>query len=496
MSEAFLVIYFLVLLIPSVFGIHRYYLVWQYYRTKDRKHPSPDFSDLKQVPFVTVQLPIFNERYVAPRLIETVCNFDYPREAMEIQVLDDSNDETVAIVAREVSKWKAKGFQIEHIRREKREGFKAGALNVGLQVARGEFVAVFDADFLPESDFLRKLIPHFVEDANVGMVQARWGHVNRDYSLLTQAQSILLDGHFVIEHTARNRTDCFFNFNGTAGVWRRSCIEAAGGWSGETLTEDIDLSYRAQLAGWKFVYLNDVVAPAELPVDINALKTQQHRWAKGSVQVARKLLPAILRSSQPFRVKVEAFFHLAGNLNYLLVAILSFMMPISLYIRHEMGWDQFMWIDLIFFLSATWSVSVFYYHAQREIHDGLMDRLKYIPLSLAVGIGLCVNNAKAVIEGMSNKSGEFTRTPKFAVIQKGDSWKDKTYRGKWNSTSLVEVVLMFHFFVATLYVLTEGLYFSFPFVLLFLVGFGYTVFLSFFQGISSEKLIPSPAQIS
>jgi cellulose synthase/poly-beta-1,6-N-acetylglucosamine synthase-like glycosyltransferase len=491
MALIFLSTYFALLLIPSMFGLHRYYLVYLYYRTRQRKPLAPDFNSLTHIPFVTVQLPIYNEKYVAPRLIRTVCNFEYPRDRFEIQVLDDSTDETVGIVAREVDLYREQGFRIEHIRRKTREGFKAGALNEGLKVAKGELIAIFDADFLPGADFLGKLVPHFIEDKKVGMVQARWEHINRDYSLLTQAQSILLDGHFVIEHTARDRSNCFFNFNGTAGIWRKECIHGAGGWSGDTLTEDIDLSYRAQMAGWDFIYLDEVVAPAELPVDINALKSQQHRWAKGSVQVARKLLPSLLKGPYPFRVKVEAFFHLAANFNYLLIALVSFMMPFSIYIRHEQGWDQFIWLDLPFFLSATWSVTVFYYHAQKQIHkDDWFARIKYIPFSMAMGIGLCVNNAKAVLEGLTNKGGEFTRTPKYAVTQKGDSWKDKNYRGKLNFVSLIELVLTVHFTVALVYVIKEGLWFSLPFVALFQIGYLYTASLSFLQSRYFAKLIP------
>jgi cellulose synthase/poly-beta-1,6-N-acetylglucosamine synthase-like glycosyltransferase len=318
--------------------------------------------------------------------------------------------------------------------------------------------------------------------------------LNRDFSLLTQAQAVLLDGHFMIEHTARHRSGCFFNFNGTAGIWRKECILDAGGWSGETLTEDIDLSYRAQIAGWDFVYLDSVTVPAELPVDINALKTQQHRWAKGSFQVAKKLLPALLRGDYSRRIKVEAFFHLASNMNYLLVALIAFLMPISLYIRSrlEAGWYGFLWFDLPIFVSATWSVSVFYYYSQRFLHEDWFDRVKYIPMSLALGIGLSVNNAKAVLEGLFSQGGEFTRTPKYAVLKRGDSWRDKRYRGKINLVSLVELGLTLHFGAAALFSLREGLYLSFPFVMLFFTGFLYTTSLSFLQGQMKFNFAPRP----
>lgn len=491
MASVFLTFYFLVLLIPSIFGLHRYYLVYLYYKHLPDKPKAPPL-DWAQAPCVTIQLPIYNERYVAPRLIQAVCNFDYPKERMEIQVLDDSTDDTISIVEREIKEYQDQGFQIEHVRRDSREGFKAGALNYGLSKARGDFVAVFDADFVPNADFLKEVIPHFYRTQNIGMVQARWDHINRDYSFLTHAQSILLDGHFVIEHTARSRSNCFFNFNGTAGVWRKTCIESSGGWSGETLTEDIDLSYRAQMKGWDFIYLDDVTVPAELPVDINALKTQQHRWAKGSVQVAKKLLPSILGGKYPFRIKVEAFFHLAANFNYLLIALLSFLMPFSIYIRHEQGWEQFLWLDLPFFLSATWSVSVFYYQAQKRVQGDWISRVKHIPFSLALGIGLCVNNAKAVLEGLFTEGGEFKRTPKYAVMNRGDSWKGKKYRGKINMVILIELILMLHYSIAVLYCIREGLFLSLPFVMLFEIGFFYSGTLSLLQFISSERMVSSP----
>lgn len=480
-SSVFLIVYFSILVLPSIFGLHRYYLLFLYYRLQKEKPKAPAFEDLAVVPFVTIQLPIFNERYVAPRLIQTICAFDYPISKFEIQVLDDSTDETVGVVSEEVKAWTEKGYQIRHIRRANREGFKAGALAYGLREAKGEFVAIFDADFLPSPNFLKTVIPHFAKDDRIGMVQTRWEHLNRDYSLLTRSQAVLLDGHFVIEHTARHRSGCFFNFNGTAGIWRKSCIADAGGWSGDTLTEDIDLSYRAQMKGWRFIYLDDVVSPAELPVDINALKTQQHRWAKGSVQVARKLLPAILKGPYPFNVKMEAFFHLAANFNYFLIALLSFLLPLSIFVRREQGWYDMLWIDLPIFLSATWSVSVFYYHSQRNTPSDWLTRIKDIFLSLSLGIGLCLNNSKAVIEGLWGQTGEFKRTPKYAVVNRKDSWKEKGYRGRLSFLSILEIFLTGLYVVTTVYALSEGLYLSLPFLLLFIVGFGYSSFLSLSQ---------------
>ncbi len=292
--------YFFVLIVLAAYGWHRYYLVYLYMRHRDRQpQPGPQLDPL---PVVTIQLPLYNEMYVADRLIDTVCEIDYPRELLEIQVLDDSTDETRGIAELAVRRRAAQGFDIRYYHRTDRTGYKAGALEAGLKVARGEFVAIFDADFIPTSDFLQRLMPHFA-DPKVGMVQARWGHINQDYSLLTRIQAILLDAHFVLEHGGRNRSGRFFNFNGTAGIWRRSAIADAGGWQHDTLTEDLDLSYRAQLRGWRFVFVPDVIAPAEVPVEMNAFKSQQHRWAKGSIQTCRKLLPTILRAKVPLAVK-------------------------------------------------------------------------------------------------------------------------------------------------------------------------------------------------
>src|SRR5665213_2841465 len=275
--------YFFVLIILAIYGWHRYYLVYLYMSNRDKEPKAT--TPLDPMPVVTIQLPLYNEMYVADRLLE-------------IQVLDDSTDDTCSIAELAVRRFAAQGHDIKYIHRTNRTGYKAGALEEGLKVARGEFVGIFDADFIPTSDFLVKLMPHFV-DANVGMVQARWGHINQDYSLLTKIQSILLDGHFVLEHGGRNRAGCFFNFNGTAGVWRREAIDSAGGWQHDTLTEDLDLSYRAQLRGWRFVFVSSLVAPAEVPVEMNSFKSQQHRWAKGSIQTCRKLLPQILRANVP-----------------------------------------------------------------------------------------------------------------------------------------------------------------------------------------------------
>src|SRR5687767_5274457 len=392
--------YFFVLVILAVYGWHRYYLVYAYMKNKG-KQPVP-LGSFEALPRVTVQLPIYNEMYVADRLIDAVCALDYPRELIEIQVLDDSTDETRIVAARAVQRNAARGIDITYIHRRDRTGYKAGALEAGMKIAKGDFIALFDADFIPPSDFLQRTVPYF-GDGTVAMVQARWGHINRDYSLLTKIQSILLDGHFVLEHGGRNRSGLFFNFNGTAGIWRRTAIADAGGWQHDTLTEDLDLSYRAQSRGWKFVFLPHLVAPAEVPVEMNSFKSQQHRWAKGSIQTCRKLLPRILQSDLPLGVKTEAFFHLTANFNYPLMCVLSVLMAPSMVIRYNMGWYEMLLIDVPLFFAATASVANFYMVCQRELHRDWITRVKYMPFLMSIGIGLAVNNTRAVFEAIFNK---------------------------------------------------------------------------------------------
>lgn len=473
-----LVVYFAVLVILSSYGSHRYFMAYLYYRHKFSL-PWPK-ARLPQLPTVTVQLPVFNEMYVVERLIDAVCALDYPRDRLEIQVLDDSTDETARIAHACVERQRALGVDVTYLHRDHRTGYKAGALANGLKRARGEFVAVFDADFVPRPEFLRTTMPYFA-DAAVGMVQVRWGHINRSFSALTEVQSILLDGHFVIEHTARNRSGRFFNFNGTAGAWRRSCIESAGGWHHDTLTEDLDLSYRAQLRGWKFVFLRDVVSPAEVPVDINAFKTQQHRWAQGSIQTARKLLPAIFRSHEPWKVKQEAFFHLTANLAYPLVILLTVLMPLSVGVRFRHGWYGVLLLDLPFFALATLSVCAFYAVSQREIGGGLRG-LKYLPILMSLGIGMSVNNSHAVLQALLNSPSDFTRTPKLGVRAPREAWTHKRYRGNRTWMPLVELGLGLYLTVAITFVIQRGIWFSLPFLVLFQAGFLYVGLMSAFQG--------------
>jgi cellulose synthase/poly-beta-1,6-N-acetylglucosamine synthase-like glycosyltransferase len=489
-----LVLYFFVLSILAIYGWHRYYLVYLYMKNKDKA--PPPLPRLETLPTVTVQLPIFNEMYVVDRLIAAVCELDYPRELLEIQVLDDSTDETRDIAELAVRRYSAKGFDIRYLHRVDRTGYKAGALEAGLQQASGKFIAIFDADFVPPSDFLMRTLPYFETDAKIGMVQARWGHINQDYSLLTKIQSILLDAHFVLEHGGRNRSGCFFNFNGTAGIWRREVIPDAGGWQHDTLTEDLDLSYRAQLRGWRFVFLPDLVSPAEVPVEMNSFKSQQHRWAKGSIQTCIKLLPRILRSKQPLSVKAEAFFHLSANFNYLLMSVLSVLMFPSMYVRYSMGWTEMMLIDIPLFAAATLSFCNFYMVSQRELYPDWKTRLKYLPFLMSIGIGLCVNNTRAVIEAIFGKESEFARTPKYGIERDSDEWVGKKYHQTFGVQPMVELALGLYFTATVFYALANGIYGTLPFLMLFQVGFLYTGLLSIFQQFTGENVMLKSPEVA
>ena len=476
--------YFFVLIILAIYGWHRYYLVYLYMSNRDKEPKAT--TPLDPMPVVTIQLPLYNEMYVADRLIEAVCAIEYPAGLLEIQVLDDSTDDTCSIAELAVRRFAAQGHDIKYIHRTNRAGYKAGALEEGLKVARGEFVGIFDADFIPTSDFLVKLMPHFV-DANIGMVQARWGHINQDYSLLTKIQSILLDGHFVLEHGGRNRAGCFFNFNGTAGVWRRAAIADAGGWQHDTLTEDLDLSYRAQLRGWRFVFVSSLVAPAEVPVEMNSFKSQQHRWAKGSIQVCLKLLPQILRADVPLGVKAEAFFHLTANFNYPLMCVLSVLIFPSMVIRYNMGWYEMLLIDVPLFFAATFSVCNFYMVCQRELHSDWITRIKYLPFLMSIGIGLSINNTRAVFEALLNQQSEFARTPKYHIEGSSDEWIGKKYHQTVAIQPLIELALGLYFTATVFYALANQIYGTLPFLMLFQIGFLYTGLVSIVQQYAGDS---------
>lgn len=456
--------YLFLLALLGLYGVHRMWMVRRF-RWEERTPPDAATADL---PFVTVQLPLFNERTVAARLLRAAGAFDYPRELFEVQVLDDSTDETRAIVDREVAALVSAGVDARVVRRPDRHGYKAGALDYGMASAKGELLCVFDADFLPEPDFLRRLVPHF-SDPGIGMVQARWEHANRDESALTRAQSTLLDGHFVIEHTVRAQAGLFFNFNGTAGMWRRTTIANAGGWQHDTLTEDLDLSYRAQLAGWRFVYLPLVTAPAEVPPGISAFKSQQHRWAKGSVQVARKLTRRIWQADLPWRVKLEAFMHLTGNTGYPLVLALSILLPLSV---SEHASFAGVW-HLGMFILCTFSVILFYDKSQSALGRTGKKRLRDVPAAMSLGIGMCVSQTRAVFEGLLGATGEFVRTPKA-----GDAPVKERYRAILRGLPGLELVFAAWFAWGLVAAVRLGLWGSMPFLLLFFAGFAWVGTLS------------------
>ncbi len=472
--------YFLVLVVLAMYGLHRYVLVYNFF--KYRNHVTAAPPELAEWPKVTIQLPIFNERYVIERLIESISQFDYPRDRMEIQVLDDSTDETQEIARACVERYQSLGLPITYHHRSNREGFKAGALQEGLKSATGEFVAIFDADFLPSADFLRRTIPYF-SDVKLGMVQTRWSYVNRDYSALTEVEAILLDGHFVIEHGARFRCGAFFNFNGTAGVWRRAAIEEAGGWQHDTLTEDTDLSYRAQLCGWHFLYLPEVDCPSELPVEMNAFKSQQARWAKGLMQTAKKILPRVLRAPVPGYVKAEAFFHLTANVSYPLMVFLSVILLPAMIVRFYQGWFQVLVIDLPLFLASTCSISSFYLASERVLYPKTWKRtFLYLPFVMAVGIGLSVRNALSVLEALLGIKSEFTRTPKYRIEgQQRGTWFKKSYRKSAGWMPFAEVALGIYFAATVVYAIMNENYLTIPFLLLFVWGYLYTGLMSLGQ---------------
>jgi cellulose synthase/poly-beta-1,6-N-acetylglucosamine synthase-like glycosyltransferase len=472
---ATLVAYYAVLSLLAVYGVHRAFMVLLYYRHRG-DDPRPAGS-LERLPVVTVQLPLYNEVYVVERLIEAVVALDYPKELLEIQILDDSTDDTRDVARNVAARYRSLGYDVAYVPRNHRLGFKAGALQAGLANARGDFLLIFDADFVPRPGMLRECLPHF-SDPGVGMVQARWEHLNRDFSLLTKIQSIFLDGHFVIEHAARNRSGRFFNFNGTAGIWRRACLQDAGGWQSDTLTEDLDISYRAQLAGWRFVYLKDLAVPAELPVDMNGFKSQQHRWTKGSIQTGRKLLPAILRSAYPWRVKVEAMFHLTNNFSYLLVVLLALLIFPAIIIREQIGWRKLAVVDFPLFFGATFSFIAFYLSSQNEIGRGWKPALKYMPLLMSLGIGLSLNNVRAVLEALVGSPTEFTRTPKYRIEGPAGEWRTKKYRAAGNFSLVGEVVLAAYFLGALVFSIVERYWLGVPFLLIFFNGFAYTASIS------------------
>jgi cellulose synthase/poly-beta-1,6-N-acetylglucosamine synthase-like glycosyltransferase len=479
---AVLALYFAVLGVLSLYGAYRVKQVLDFWRYRNIEPRPKRFFTEGELPRVTIQLPLFNEVYVVERLLAAVTAIDYPRDRLEIQVLDDSTDETRAVAERAVARHRAEGFDVTYVHRDDRTGFKAGALANGLRTAKGELVAIFDADFVPRPDCLRKLV-HFFTDPLVGCAQMRWSHINGSYNLLTRLQTILLDGHFVVEQTVRNRTGGFFNFNGTAGLWRRRAIELSGGWQHDTLTEDTDLSFRAQLMGWRFVYLLDEDAPSEVPVEINAFKAQQRRWAKGVTEVALKLYPRILRSPLPARVKLEMFFRLTGNASYPLMILTSLLQFPLLLVRYNQGFYHLMLLDLPLLLLSTFSVVLFYGTAIWYLdRPRTRRRLLHLPLVMGLGIGLAFSNARAVLEALFRVKTEFVRTPKYKVEGGNDAtWKRKKYRRGRGWLPVFELAFALYFVLAVSYAARMRMWGTIPFLSLFCFGYGYMGLMSLLQ---------------
>ena len=483
------IIYLFALVALFTYGMNCYLLMIFYRRNRPaaaRRHQEIQKAFFQNAsskvwPVVTIQLPIFNERYVVERLITSVCSIDYPSELLEIQVLDDSTDDTGHIAKTVVSEMKDRGFDIVYIHRQNRTGYKAGALKEGLETAKGELVGIFDADFIPNSSFLKDTIPYF-SDPKVGMLQTRWGHINSDYSLLTRAQSMGIDGHFGVEQASRAWSGFFMNFNGTAGIWRKKTIEDAGGWQADTLTEDLDLSYRAQLKGWKLSFAPDVVCPAEVPVTINAFKSQQHRWAKGSIQTAKKNLGNLFRADVPLLIKIQAFLHLTHYMVHpmmLLVVLTSIPMLYT-----QWFFDHLAYPVMIFTLLclATLGPSSMYIFSQRILYSDWKTRIKYLPFLMCLGTGIAVNNTKAVLEALLNIQSGFIRTPKYGINKKGDRWKGKQYSIPLTTVSVLEFFLGIYSLAGLLMFLLFSKYLVSPFLLIYTCGFFYVFFLSVKHG--------------
>ena len=495
MDKVFLII-ILIFYCPAalwlfLYGLNNYYMIFLFLR-RVKKESSSNQEFLKQfwsthskdkLPKVTTQLPVYNERHVVERLITAVVNIDYPKELHEIQLLDDSTDETRVIVADLVSKYRSMGFNIKQIVRKKRSGFKAGALNKGLEKAEGEFLAIFDADFVPDKDFLYETIPFFYEKEKVALVQTRWGHINRDYSLLTIAQSIGMDGHFIIEQGARTWNGLYMNFNGTAGIWRKEAIIDAGGWHYDTLTEDLDLSYRAQLKGWNTKFLFDVVTPSELPVDINAYKSQQHRWAKGSIQTAKKVLPLIFRKKDSVIKKVEAFIHLNQYMVHPMMIILALLsLPLILLLKPFVTSISIAMVSLLFliFIGAI-APSFLYIISQKIGYKDWRKKCLFIPALMFIGCGVAINNTKAVLEALLNIKSDFIRTPKYGVIRRGRNMMAKGYTLPVKGFFVSEIFLSIYCFIGFMQYTHNKKFIFGPFLLMYAMGFFYVGTLSLMQ---------------
>lgn len=478
-----LLTYIISLSILFFFASHGFSMIYFYFKTFNKRTEDIDPEDfnIKDYPFVTIQLPLYNEKYVICRLIDASLRIDYPKDKLEIQILDDSTDDTKDIIEKHIKQYIDQGYIINHIHRTNRQGYKAGALKEGLKTALGEFVAIFDADFIPRKNFLKRTIPYFLKDKKIGLVQTRWEHINREYSILTKTQAIALDGHFVVEQAVRNRAGFFINFNGTGGIWRKECIFDAGNWEADTLTEDLDLSYRAQMKGWELKYLVNFTSPSELPADINALRSQQFRWTKGAIETAKKIYPKVLKSDLPFREKFQSFIHLWSNLAYPFILIAAILNPIITLIKETGEYDP-VFKFMSFFIFAFVSSMMFYMYSQKDVYPDWQKRIIYFPVFMMGSMGLSVNNLKAVWEGLINKKTEFVRTPKYKIVSDTDTVHDKKYHAKKVSfVAYVEALLSVYSFIGVGISVYYAQIASIPFQLMFASGFGIISYLSFKQ---------------
>jgi cellulose synthase/poly-beta-1,6-N-acetylglucosamine synthase-like glycosyltransferase len=478
-------VYSLALLLIFFYSLSQLNLLVNYLgqRRKQKEAPRFNLMDPREIPYVTVQLPIYNEKYVVERLLENIARLEYPKSKLEIQVLDDSTDDSVGETASKIAELRNTGLDIRHIRRENREGFKAGALKEGLTIAKGEFIAIFDADFLPDQDWLKKTVPYF-KDAEIGVVQTRWGHINRDYSTLTRIQAFALDAHFTLEQVGRNSKGHFINFNGTAGIWRKQCILDAGNWEGDTLTEDLDLSYRAQLKNWKFKYLEDVETPAELPVVISAARSQQFRWNKGGAENFRKTVLSVIKARNiPLKTKFHGVMHLLNSSMFLCVFLVAVLSIPMLYIKNTFGHLGWIFEVTSFFIISTIILFICYWFTYKSIQgsglDNFVDYIKLFFTFFSVALGFSLHNTVAVLEGHMGKRSEFVRTPKFNIQNLKDSWKGNKYLvTKLSPNTILEFALMLYFLFGMYSAIPLNDFGLFPFHLMLFVGFGFVFFKS------------------
>lgn len=489
LESIIIVIYSTALALIFLYALAQLNLLFNYVRARKKNEDCPkfDLSNRNEVPYVTIQLPVYNEMYVMKRLLNNIARIDYPNERLEIQVLDDSTDESFEENAAQIKKLQESGLDIQHVTRENRIGFKAGALKEGLKTAKGEFIAIFDADFLPGKNWLQDTIPYF-KNPEIGVVQTRWGHINRDYSILTRVQAFALDVHFTLEQVGRNSKGHFINFNGTAGVWRRECIINAGNWEGDTLTEDLDLSYRAQLKNWKFKYLEDVETPAELPVVMSAARTQQFRWNKGGAENFQKMSWKVLKNKNTsYKTKIHGIIHLLNSTMFLIILIVAVLSIPMLYIKNEYAHLSTYFIVMSFFVISTLIFFICYWFTYRNIYGGGISRfVEYVGMFFvffSVAMGFSLHNSVAVLEGHFGKKSEFIRTPKFNINTLNDSWKGNKYLNKKISPHVIlEGILMlyFAFGMYSAFVVGDhgGDFGLFPFHLMLFIGFGYVFFKS------------------